>query len=134
MPFAEALQAGRRIECRVRALWGVSARPGPDAAEGFAQQALSGSARERDVAAQLGEHGLHLAFAEAEVAQGREDFGVCVDGSGRRRVTVRRAIGVAEGETPVTVAFAASCRGVAVAAVLAAASFAGGLVVPPKWK
>ena len=59
---------------------------------------LDAGTAEFGVGAQLGEHGLHLGFAEAEVAQGGEDLGVCVDALRDERVAVGSAIGVPEAE------------------------------------
>jgi hypothetical protein len=51
----------------------------PDSAQRLTQQAFDARSAELGVGAQLGEHRLHLALAEAEVAQGGEDLGVRVD-------------------------------------------------------
>jgi hypothetical protein len=75
-----------------------------DSTESFAQQALDGRSGERRVGTQLGQHGLHLTLAKAEVAQRREDLGVGVDALRRRHVTVGRAIRVPKDDEPVAVA------------------------------
>jgi hypothetical protein len=62
-----------------------------DSAEGFAKQAFDASLAEFGVGAQLGEHGLHLGLAKAEVAQSGEDLGVCVDALRHERVAVGSA-------------------------------------------
>jgi hypothetical protein len=62
------------------------------------EQVLDASVAEFGVGAQLGEHGLHLGLAKAEVAQGGEDLGVCVDALRDERVAVGSAIGMPEAE------------------------------------
>jgi hypothetical protein len=55
---------------------------------------LGGRVAQAGVRAQLGEDRLCFALAEAEVAKGREDFGVYVGAVGAQRLPVWRAIGV----------------------------------------
>ena len=73
----------------------------PDAAQRLAEQAFDGRPVELGVCAQLGEHGLHLALAKAEVAQGGEDLGVCVDAAWVYWVAVSGAIRMAEDQSAV---------------------------------
>ncbi len=76
----------------------------PDAAQRLAEQAFDGRSVELGVCTQLGEHGLHLTLAKAEVAQGGEDLGVCVDAAWVYWVPVSGAIRVAEDQSTVAVA------------------------------
>ena len=73
----------------------------PDAAQRLAEQAFDGRSVELGVCAQLGEHGLHLTLAKAEVAQGGEDLGVCVDAAWVYCVAVSGAIRMAEDQSAV---------------------------------
>ena len=72
-----------------------------DSAQRFSEQAFDGRSAELCVAAQLGEHRLHLAFAKAELAQGGEDLGVRVDEPWRHRVPVSGAVSMAEDQSSV---------------------------------
>jgi hypothetical protein len=56
-----------------------------DSAKSFAQQTLDGRTGERRFGTQLGQHGLHLALAKAEVTQRREALGVGIDAWSRDR-------------------------------------------------
>ena len=70
----------------------------PDSTERLAEQMFDARAGELRVAAQLGQHILHLTLAKSEVAQRGEDLGMHVDESRRCRAAVGGAIGVPEGE------------------------------------
>src|SRR6185503_9209415 len=75
-----------------------------DSAEGFAKQAFDANIAEFGVGAQLGEHGLDLGLAKAEVAQSGEDLGVCVDALRHERVAVGSAVRMAEAERAIALA------------------------------
>src|SRR5262245_42280972 len=74
----------------------VSAPDWTDSPQGLAKQVFSRRRAEAGFGAQLGEHGLDLPLAEAEVAKGGEDLGVGVGGFSAQRLPVRRAIGMAK--------------------------------------
>ena len=76
-----------------------------NSAQGFAEQALRRGRAELLIGAQLGEHRPDLALAEAEIARGRKNLGVCVDHTRRDGATVLRAVGVSKGQRSASVAF-----------------------------
>ena len=77
-----------------------SPRIRPDPSERLAEQMFDARAAELRVAAQLGQHGLHLTLAKAEMPQGGEDLGMHVDESWRHRAAVGGTIRVPEAEGP----------------------------------